>query len=247
LNHNCAAVVLAAGKGKRMKSDLPKVLHKINDRPMVMYLLDTLVDLSFAKIVVVVGHEGEQVKTALKDYPVEFVWQHNQLGTGDAVKSARTVLEGFDGITLVAAGDVPFLSAESIEELVTEHATSGAVATCLSAVPDNPKQYGRIIRDGSGNRLKEIVEFKDASDDIRAIKEVNSGTFCFENRRLFDALDEIRDDNVQGEYYLTDVIKVLHNKGLVVSVVKARNPEEVEGINSEEELTSLASAFGERH
>ena len=229
-----------------MKSDLPKVLHTINDRPLIMYLLDTLVELNFAKIVVVIGHEGEQVKTALKDYPVEFVWQHNQLGTGDAVKSARTVLEGFDGITMVAAGDVPFLSAGSIEELVAEHAASGAAATCLSAVPKDPKQYGRIIRDGSGNRLKEIVEFKDASDEIRAIREVNSGTFCFDNLRLFEALDEIRDDNVQGEYYLTDVVKVLHNKGLIVSVVKARNPEEVEGINSVEELTSLASVFGDK-
>ena len=229
-----------------MKSGLPKVLHTINDRPLIMYLLDTLVELNFSKIVVVIGHEGEQVKASLKDYPVEFVWQHHQLGTGDAVKSARTVLEGFDGITMVAAGDVPFLSAGSIEELVTEHAASGAAATCLSAVPNDPKQYGRIVRDGSGNRLKEIVEFKDASDEIRAITEVNSGTFCFDNRRLFEALDEIRDDNVQGEYYLTDVVKVLHNKGLVVSVVRARNPAEVEGINSVEELTSLASLFGEK-
>ncbi len=240
-----AAIILAAGKGKRMKSDLPKVLHEIHGRPMIKLLLDRLLPLSFEKVVMVIGHRGELVRQALADYPVEFVWQREQLGTGHAVMMARPVLADFDGVTLVAAGDVPFLSVAAVERLFAVHSETKAVATCLSAVFDDPTGYGRIIRGDNGDTLKAIVEHKDASDEIRAIREINTGTFCFDNRRLFEAIEEIGNDNAQAEYYLTDAVKVLYSKGLRVSVVTAENPDEVRGINSAEQLASLAKKFAE--
>lgn len=234
-----AAVILAAGKGKRMKSDLPKVLHEINGRPMVAILLDTLAPLGFDRTVVVIGHKGELVQQALADYAVDFVWQHQQLGTAHAVDMARDVLADFEGITLVAAGDVPFLSADSVARLMQVHERSGAAATCLSAEFDDPTGYGRIVRDGESDFIKDIVEHKDASEDVRRIKEINSGTFCFDNRALFEAITAIDNKNVQGEYYLTDAVKIMHGKGLRVAVQRAADPGEVTGVNSKEQLERL--------
>ncbi|MBD3402243.1 NTP transferase domain-containing protein [candidate division GN15 bacterium] len=238
-----AAVVLAAGKGKRMKSDLPKVLHEIHGRPMVKILLDTLTRLKFDRIVVVIGFKGEMVQEALADYPVEFAWQREQLGTAHAVQMADKQLREFDGTTLVCAGDVPFLSEATIGELMAVHERTGAVATCLSAIFDDPTGYGRIVRDGDSDFLKDIVEHKDASEEVRQIREVNSGTFCFDNRQLFGVIDEIDDNNAQGEFYLTDAVKILHGKGLKVAVVPCQEPAEVSGVNSKEQLEELARKF----
>jgi len=239
-----AAIILAAGKGKRMKSDLPKVLHEIDGRPMVKMVIDTLVDMEFDRIVVVIGHKGELVQQALADYPVEFAWQREQLGTGHAVMMTREILGDFDGTTLVAAGDVPFLSAASIDRLFAIHAQYGAAGTCLSALFDDPTGYGLIVRDGDSDMLKEIIEHKDASEEVRAIKEINSGTFCFDNLRLFESLDQIDRNNAQSEFYLTDTIKVMHDSGLRVAVIPAENPDEVLGVNSVEQLTEVAGRFG---
>lgn len=241
-----AAVVLAAGKGKRMKSDLPKVLHPIHGKPMVSILLDTLGRMNFDRIVVVIGHKGEMVQEALSEYPVKFVWQHKQLGTGHAVMMAREELADFEGTTLVVAGDVPFLSQESILLLINKHVSTHSAATCLSAIFDDPTGYGRIIRDGDSDRLRQIIEHKDASEAVLHIREVNSGTFCFDNHLLLETLDKIGTDNAQGEYYLTDAIKVLYDKGLPVSVAVAPNPEEVKGVNSVDQLAQLERAFADR-
>lgn len=238
-----AAVVLGAGKGKRMKSDLPKVLHEIHGKPMIKILLDKLIEMDFDRIVVVIGHKGELVQEALAGYPVEFVWQKEQLGTAHAVDMARDLLEEFEGVTLVAAGDVPFLSKASVENLLEVHVRNAASATCLSAVFDDPTGYGRILRDGNSDFLKEIIEHKDASPEVLKIKEINSGTFCFDNRKLFEVIDEIDNQNAQGEYYLTDAVKIMHDKGLTVAVVKAGDPEEVKGVNSKEQLEYLAEKF----
>ncbi len=238
-----AAVVLAAGKGKRMNSDLPKVLHEIEGRPMVRILLDTLLPIGFEQVVVVIGHKGEMVQEALASYPVTCVWQREQLGTGHAVMMAREVLGEFDGSTLIAAGDVPFLSRESVERLFATHQLNSAAATCLSAVFPDPTGYGRIVREGNSDVLREIIEHKDASDEVRKIREINTGILCFDNRRLFEALDQIGRDNAQGEYYLTDTIKILHEKGLPVAVVAADNPDEVIGVNSVDQLQDLAKKF----
>lgn len=246
MTDKCAAIVLAAGKGKRMMSDLPKVLHQIDGRPMVRILLDTLLPIGFEKVVVVIGHKGELVKEALAGYPVEFAWQHEQLGTGHAVMMTEDILGDFEGSTLVAAGDVPYLSRESVEKLFAVHRENQAVATCLSAVFDDPTGYGRIIREGNSSFLKEIIEHKDASEEVQRIREINSGILCFDNRSLFDALEGIGRENSQGEYYLTDTIKIMHDKGLRVAVVAADNPDEVLGINSVDQLRDLAKKFADK-
>ena len=238
-----AVVVLAAGKGKRMKSDLPKVLHRLNGQPMITRLLDTLVPLDFKHIIVVIGHQGELVQKELHGLPVEFTWQREQLGTAHAVKMASNQLKNFSGITLVVAGDVPFLSKKSIERLFKVHVDTSASATCLSAVFDDPTGYGRIVRDPDGDHLVDIIEHADASEEVRAIREINSGTFCFDNQALFEAIESIDKDNAQGEYYLTDAVKVMRSKGLRVSVVTAENPDEVLGVNSVQQLEALAAKF----
>ncbi|HWR83563.1 MAG TPA: NTP transferase domain-containing protein [Candidatus Deferrimicrobium sp.] len=238
-----AAIVLAAGKGKRMKSDLPKVLHLIHGRPMITILMDTLVKLHFSKLVVVIGFKGELVEKSLAGYPVSLVWQRQQLGTGHAVEMTRPILGEFEGTTLVALGDVPFLSAASIERLFDIHRRTKAAATCLSAVIDEPAGYGRIVREGDTDILKEIVEDKEASDQVRRIREINTGTFCFDNQHLFSALREVDNSNVQREYYLTDTINILRRNKLAAAVVTADNADEVLGINSVEQLEILARKF----
>lgn len=238
-----AAIVLAAGKGKRMKSDLPKVLHELHGRPMVAILMDTLAPLGFDKIVVVIGHGGELVQQALAQYSLRFVWQRDQLGTGHAVKMASDELGNFHGTTLVVAGDVPLLSARTISALLEVHEQTKSSATCLTAIFDDPAGYGRIIRSRDGSSLAAIVEHKDATPEQLAIREVNTGTFCFDTQRLFEVIRQVGNQNSQGEYYLTDAVKILHDKGLLVSVVAADNPDEVLGINSVEQLEELAGKF----
>lgn len=241
MSYNKAAIVLAAGKGKRMKSDLPKVLHVVDSKPMIRILMATLGSLSLEKIVVVVGFKGEMVEAELRDYPVDIAWQHKQEGTGHAVQMTRELMAEFDGTTLVALGDVPFLSAASINRLFDIHESTGAAATCLSARVEDPTGYGRIIRDDDSDLLKEIVEHKDATPDQLAINEINTGTFCFDNRLLFKALTEVRNDNAQKEYYLPDAVSILRRDGHRVAVVEAENPDECLGVNSVEQLEYLAA------
>jgi len=241
-----AAIILAAGKGKRMKSDLAKVLHPVNGRPMIRVLLEQLSKLKFEKTVLVIGHQGEEIQKELSNSGVEFVWQRQQLGTGHAVQMAAEMLSDFDGTTLVALGDVPFLSAATLENLFKFHQKSKSAATCLSADFDDPIGYGRIVRIKDTDQLEAIVEHKEASPEILEIKEINSGTFCFDNQELFKWLREVKSDNVQGEYYLTDVIKLMNDNGLKVSVVKAVNQIEVSGINSIEQLEKLEQKFRNR-
>jgi len=238
-----AAIVLAAGKGKRMRSDLPKVLHPIHGRPMIRILLDTLESLDLERIVVVVGFKGEMVEQELRGEPVEIAWQHQQEGTGHAVRMTESLMADFDGTTLIALGDVPFLSAASIRSLLDLHESSGAAATCLSAFPEDPAGYGRIIRDGDTDLLKEIVEHKDATAEQLKIGEINSGTFCFDNRLMFKALTKVGNDNAQKEYYLPDAVKILRAEGHRVAVVAADDADECLGVNSVEQLEQLAAKF----
>nr|MBN2278257.1 NTP transferase domain-containing protein [candidate division Zixibacteria bacterium] len=238
-----AAVILAAGKGKRMKSDLPKVLHGIKGKPMIRHLMETITDTDWDRIIIVVGHQGDLVIEELRDFNVEFVWQKEQLGTGHAVLMARPNLIDFKGTVLVAAGDVPFLSLDSISGLIKVHHKNGAAATCLSVSFDNPRGYGRIIRRPGTDILLDIVEDKDASEDIKKIREVNSGTFCFDCRSLFDSLEKIGNENAQREYYLTDTIKILQAAGKPCAVYEISDPLEVTGVNSVEQLLALEREF----
>ncbi|MEW5924577.1 MAG: NTP transferase domain-containing protein [Candidatus Zixiibacteriota bacterium] len=242
MNQKKSAIILAAGKGKRMKSDIPKVLHAVSGKPLIRHLLETLSKLDFDKIVVVIGYKGEQVIEKIKDFDVEFVWQREQRGTGHAVLMARDIFDNYDGDIIVAFGDVPFLSAESVNSVFDTHHKFNASATCLTAEFDDPKGYGRIIRKPGTQVLLDIVEQKDADPETLKIKEINSGTFCFDCRDLFSVLPDVGEDNAQKEQYLTDTIKLLNAKGKVCVVVKSANPFEVKGVNSAEELLALEKA-----
>jgi len=242
---NISAVILAAGKGKRMKSDLPKVLHEMLGRPMIELVLNTLMSLDINDIYVIIGHRAEKVKEALKDYDdkIEFVLQERQLGTGHAVQMAEKALTGFEGEVLVLAGDVPFLSAQTISGLIDTHRKEKAAATVLSSCPPDPANYGRVVRKPGTNLVDYIVEHKDASDKEKEIGEINTGTFCFDNRYLFDALGEIGADNAQGEYYLTDIMEILRRRGLKTAVYMTDNPDEALGVNSVEQKEALEAKF----
>jgi bifunctional UDP-N-acetylglucosamine pyrophosphorylase/glucosamine-1-phosphate N-acetyltransferase len=240
-----AAVILAAGKGTRMPaSDLPKVMHEVKGRPMVSHVVDAVRPLCAERIYVVVGYKAEQVVGALKQAGVEFVRQSEQLGTGHAVIQCEEVLRGFSGTVLVLNGDVPCLRTRTIEEFVGYHDSEGAAATVLTAEVEDPKGYGRIVR-GSDQSLVAIVEEKDADDADKRIREINSGLFCFEKEKLFEALAATTRDNVQREYYLTDVIGVLKRKGDTVRAYRAADPREVSGVNTEDELRAARKYFEE--
>jgi bifunctional UDP-N-acetylglucosamine pyrophosphorylase/glucosamine-1-phosphate N-acetyltransferase len=232
------AVILAAGKGKRMKSDLPKVLHKLGGKPMVEYVIDTARELGVQRIILVVGHKGNQTEESLQHHQVEFVVQEEQLGTGHAVLQTKELLSNFDGDVLILCGDVPLLRADTLKKLIEEHRKKKIVATVLTAILDDPCHYGRIIRDEQG-MVKEIVEAKDADADQKNVKEINTGIFCFDREALFSVLDKITNDNKQEEYYLTDVVKLLREKNLKVWALVTPDPMETLGINSPEELKKM--------
>jgi len=245
---NIAAVVLAAGKGKRMKSDLPKVLHPMLGRPMIEFVLDTLISLNIKKICVVIGHRAELMKKSLAAYQdkIQFVLQNEQRGTGHAVQMAENALKDFRGEILVLAGDVPFLSSDTIRKLIDVHRREKAAATVLSSIPPDPTNYGRVMRLPGTDIVDYIVEHKDASDEERKIGEINTGTFCFDSRYLFDALREITDDNAQGEFYLTDVMHILRRKGLKAAACLTDKADEALGVNSEAQKADLEAKFAKK-
>jgi len=235
---NIAAVILAAGKGERMTSDLPKVLHKVGRHPMIEYVVKTVERLNIKKAILVVGHKGQMVKDFLKPYHVEFVWQKELLGTGHALLQTRSLLADFEGIILVLCGDVPFLRTRTIKELIRTHRQTKASATVLTALLEEPEGYGRVIR-GTDDSVEKIVEDKDATPEEKMEKEINTGTFCFDSRLIFSALDRVEKENVQGEYYLTDVVKVLREGHRKVAAFQAKNFQETMGINSLEQLNQM--------
>lgn len=236
--NDLAAIVLAAGKGVRMKSDLPKVFHELLGEPMLSYVIRTVQKLDPQKILIVVGHQRRLIMDYYKDWPVEFVVQAEQLGTGHAVLQAEPKLREFSGQVLVLAGDVPLISEQTMRQLLEFHIKNKAAATDLTAVLPDAGSYGRIIR-GSGDQIIRIVEKKDAAPAELAIKEINTGTFCFDKTALFAALKEVKAENAQKEYYLTDTIHILKHKGLPVFAFPAANPAETLGINTKEELVAI--------
>jgi bifunctional UDP-N-acetylglucosamine pyrophosphorylase/glucosamine-1-phosphate N-acetyltransferase len=240
-----AVVILAAGKGTRMNSDLPKVLHKICGKPMVEYVIKTAGQLKAERIILVVGHKWEQAKDLIDRYKVEFAIQMEQFGTGHAVLQTQKLLSDFDGDVLILYGDVPLLTAETLNKLLKEHRKRKAAATVLTAILDDPSHYGRIIRDKKG-MVQEIVEAKDASADQIKVKEINTGIICFDRVALFSALKRITNDNKQGEYYLTDAIKIIRGQNLTVGGMVTADPVETLGINSPEELKKLERILLER-
>lgn len=203
------ACILAAGKGTRMNSDLPKCAVPLNGKPMINYVVDACLEAGIDEICVIVGYKKEQIIECLKDYKNVYTCEQvNQLGTGDAVKAGAPFLRGKEGTTIILAGDTPLIGSENIKNLIDFHEENNCTVTILSCIFDNPFSYGRIVRNESGN-VCAIVEEKEASDEIKAIKEVNSGLYAVDNIKLFEALDQVKNDNVKGEYYLTDIVKIL--------------------------------------
>lgn len=232
-------IILAAGKGKRMGGVYPKVLFTLGDRPLIDYVVDTASKLNPAKLCLVVGFGREQVKERLAERDsIEYAVQEELLGTGHAVQQTAEIFADFDGLTLLLYGDVPLISLKSLKRLQDHHVSSGAAATVLSAVYDNPFGYGRIVRDANGDFLR-IVEEKDASDNEREIQEINSGIYLFNNQELFRYIDLLSSENAQREYYITDMVALFREKGLKVTAMKADSPEETYGVNTPEQLEEL--------
>ncbi|MBC3594304.1 bifunctional UDP-N-acetylglucosamine diphosphorylase/glucosamine-1-phosphate N-acetyltransferase GlmU [Listeria monocytogenes] len=223
------AVVLAAGQGTRMKSKLYKVLHPVCGKPMVEHVVDQISTLNVDKVVTIVGHGAEKVQEHLAGKS-EFVKQEEQLGTAHAVLQAKAELADKDGVTLVVCGDTPLIEASTMEALLKYHHEKRAKATILTTVIEDPTGYGRIIRDDLGI-VEKIVEHKDATEKEQRISEINTGTYCFDNKALFEALENVSNDNVQGEYYLPDVIKILKDSDEVVAAYRMESFEESLGVN----------------
>ena len=233
-----AAVVMAAGKGTRMKDpSRAKVMYNLLGKPLIHYVADLAFQLGAVRVIVIVGWQRELVAEFLKqEHPgVETVVQEEQRGTGHAVLQAEQPLRSFDGDIVVLSGDVPLLTAESMGELIYHHWSTGAVGTILTADFPDPAGYGRIIRN-SDSSVEKIVEHKDASGEERAIMEINSGIYVFDCRRLFEALHHITPQNVQGEYYLTDVFEYFWKHHVKISALKASHPDEIHGVNTFEQL-----------
>lgn len=238
-------LILAAGLGTRMRSDIAKVLHRLDGRPLINHVCRTAAALAPRKVYVVVGHQGDEVRRAVLDEldeeHVEFVTQKEQLGTGDAVNAAREHLAGSDSALLILSGDVPMIRAETLAGLIRQHLShrgKGAACTILTVDLHDPKGYGRVIRDSAG-LFQKIVEQKDASEDELKIREINSGIYCFDSGKLFDALSRVRNDNAQGEYYLTDAPALLKDDGEPVSIFKYPDTSEIEGVNDRRQLAEL--------
>ena len=252
-----SAMVLAAGEGTRMRSSRPKPLHLLCGRAMVLHILDAVSELSLDKAVVVVGHAAERVTKKLLDeaphgLSIEFVEQRVQRGTGDAVAVGLTGFAGGDALDdlddadiLVTPGDTPLLRASTLAALVQAHRQSDAAASILTAVVPDPTGYGRIVRSKDG-RVSRIVEERDATDEEREIDEINTGIFCFRRSVLAPSLRRLSPDNAQGEYYLTDVIQVLHDVGYNVVSMVASDPMETAGINDRAQLAVAEAELRDR-
>ena len=237
-------VVLAAGKGTRMKSKLYKVLHKVCGKTMVEHVVDAAQGVNPAEIVTIVGTGAGDVEKVLADKS-KFAFQEKQLGTGDAVMTAREELGDKDGATLVVTGDTPLFTTDTFNELFKYHAEKGNAATVQTAKAPNPFGYGRIIRDDQGNVLR-IVEQKDGKPEELKVKEINTGVFCFDNKKLFEALKHVNNDNAQGEYYLTDVLEILRNSGERVGAYKMPDFSESLGVNDRIALAQATKTMQRR-
>ncbi|MFK4567689.1 bifunctional UDP-N-acetylglucosamine diphosphorylase/glucosamine-1-phosphate N-acetyltransferase GlmU [Enterococcus sp. UD-01] len=226
---NRYVIILAAGKGTRMKSKLYKVLHPVAGKPMVEHIMDQVEKTNPSEVVTIVGHGAEAIKSHLGERS-QYALQAEQLGTGHAVLQAEALLAGKKGTTLVITGDTPLLTAETLTNLFDYHQGKNASATILTAHAEDPTGYGRIIRDHVGI-VEKIVEQKDATEQEARVQEINTGTFCFDNEALFHALSKINTNNAQGEYYLTDIIEILKKEGKAVAAYQMADFEEAMGIN----------------
>lgn len=243
-------LIMAAGLGTRMKSQKAKVLHELGGRPIIAHVVQKALALEPRKIYVVVGHQAAEVEAAVRTVIGDnglagFVLQAEQRGTGDAVRSARAPLQNAESTLLILSGDVPLVREETLSRLVEHHHSSGAVCSILSVRLENPTGYGRIVRDDQ-NRFARIVEQKDATDEEKLIREINSGIYCFDTTKLFQALDHLKPTNQQQEYYLTDAPAILLASGEKIEIYTSNDPREVSGINSRADLAEFENLIRRR-
>ncbi|KHE67911.1 bifunctional UDP-N-acetylglucosamine diphosphorylase/glucosamine-1-phosphate N-acetyltransferase GlmU [Halobacillus sp. BBL2006] len=241
---NRYAVVLAAGQGTRMKSKLYKVLHPVCGKPMVQHVVDQLNTLDLKELITVVGFGAEKVQDQLGE-DSHYVIQEEQLGTGHAVLQAEDILADKEGTTVVVCGDTPLLTGKTLQNLLDQHDVQNAKATILTAHAEDPTGYGRVIRGGNG-QVERIVEQKDASEEEQAIQEINTGTYCFDNAALFEALKNVSNDNVQGEYYLPDVIEILKDQSEIVGAYQTPHFSESLGVNDRVALSKAEKLMKQR-
>jgi len=241
---NRYAIILAAGQGTRMKSKLYKVLHPVCGKPMVQHVIDQVKSLNINEIVTIVGHGAEKVKEQLGN-DSQYALQAEQLGTAHAVLQSEAMLADKEGVTIVVCGDTPLIKAETMEALFKHHEETNAKATILTARAEDPTGYGRIVRNGDGF-VEKIVEHKDATEQERSIDEINTGTYCFDNKLLFETIHKVSNDNVQGEYYLPDVIEILKNQGEIVSAFVTDSFAETLGVNDRVALAEAERTMKKR-
>lgn len=237
--HSTVAVILAAGQGTRMKTDLPKVLCEAGKRPLVKHVIDALRAGGVKRLIAVVGYRAELVEAALADEPeLRFAYQTERRGTGHAVMMCRELLQDHRGPVVVVAGDSPMLQAASIERLLAEFRESGAACVLGTLIHERPAGLGRIVRDEAGVFLR-IVEEKDATDQEKAIREVNMSTYVFDGPALLRSLDRLTDDNQQQEYYITDLPQILLEEGAIVQALPVLQPIESLSVNTVEQLAEV--------
>jgi len=237
-----ATVILAAGKGTRMDSDVPKVLHEIGGKSMIVHVIHTANDLGAEKIITVLGYKYEMIQKVLENETVECVLQLNQLGTAHAVMQCQNLLENFLGNVLILYGDVPLTKVETLSKLLDVHEQKSAWSTILTTDLPDPAGYGRIIRNPDDSLLK-IVEEKDATDEEKNVTEINSGIYVFDTQTLFRLLPLVGNNNKQNEYYLPDVINLIIKEKGKVAIDKIINYIEIQGVNNTEQLTEVIEHY----
>lgn len=241
-----AAIILAAGKGTRMNSDLPKVLHPICGKPMLNYVIDACRGAGCDHLVLVVGHRAELVRQTYTAQPdLLYVEQAPQLGTGHAVMVCQQELRGIEGPVLVVAGDGPLIRPDTLKKLLETHNAQKAACTLATSILEQPEKYGRILRDANGD-LTGIVEYLEATDEQKAVREVNVSLYCFDAAALRDVLPRLRNDNNKGEYYLTDALSLLKSDGKKLAAVAAVPPQDVLSINTLAELDEVSQIMASR-
>ena len=237
LINKLAIIIMAAGKGTRMNNELPKVLHKLNNKTMIEHVIDTTLKINPEKIIVVVGYKSELIKKQLNNYNIEYAEQLEQLGTGHAIMQCQNILNDFKGDTLILSGDVPLITKKTLSDLYKKHIEYKSKGTILSAIINNPTGYGRILRDK--NSFISIVEEKDANEKQKKINEVNTGIYIFNNQILFSNINQINNHNNQSEYYLPDVLPIILKNKHQITVCKTSNELEIKGINTIQQLYDL--------
>ena len=228
-------IILAAGKGTRMNSDLAKVLHPLCGKPMLGYVVQIARKICSGEILVIVGHQAEEVKARFSGQDLIFIDQQQLLGTGHAVLQARKRLENYSGTVLILCGDVPLLRLSTVKSLFDCHSAAGATVTVLTTILPDPTGYGRIVK-GPGGDILGIVEERDATEEVKKVKEINTGIYCIESPFLFEALMKINNNNAQKEYYLTDIVAAACKNKLKAGTLIAADAREVMGINTQDEL-----------